>query len=447
MQRAASTSLVRIAAYLTLAILVLLAGSEWIKGAGVPDQVDFKVYLTAAQLVREHKGVEIYNDADTGQNPQMRFATPGSIFQQTAASIGIPWVRLYVYPPTLADLLVPFTFLSLQHACDAWLALNFLIILGAAILVTWMFFDTVFHVACIGFFFGILCFRANGWSFGEGQISSVLILLWTAGIVCYVKGFNRTSAAVFALATSIKLTPLLVLLPFLVWREGRWVRWFAFSLAAICVTLCLINGPKALADYTLHVMPPMSTGFISISNVSLPSGLQQFYLGLTGKNFMAEDTVIPHAVIFGSKLIAAAIMLATLIGVYRLGPRLPIMDRAKLLSLISLLSLYCSPIAWRSAYGIVFLAALFLWKEAFERGVSPLELLLLVLCTLEFSFFFDTLFLRFTHGVLLSATALLAPASGCLLILYTLRKMARTDQDSSAVQTVPTLQPPLHKSA
>ena len=126
MQRAASTSLVRIAAYLTLAILVLLAGSEWIKGAGVPDQVDFKVYLTAAQLVREHKGVEIYNDADTGQNPQMRFATPGSIFQQTAASIGIPWVRLYVYPPTLADLLVPFTFLSLQHACDAWLALNFL---------------------------------------------------------------------------------------------------------------------------------------------------------------------------------------------------------------------------------------------------------------------------------------------------------------------------------
>jgi hypothetical protein len=175
--------------------------------------------------------------------------------------------------------------------------------------------------------------------------------------------------------------------------------------------------------------------------------LQQFYLGLTGKNFMAEDTVIPHAVIFGSKLIAAAIMLATLIGVYRLGPRLPIMDRAKLLSLISLLSLYCSPIAWRSAYGIVFLAALFLWKEAFERGVSPLELPLLVLCTLEFSFFFDTLFLRFTHGVLLSATALLAPASGCLLILYTLRKMARTDQDSSAVQTVPTLQPPLHKSA
>ena len=103
------------------------------------------------------------------------------------------------------------------------------------------------------------------------------------------------------------------------------------------------------------------------------------------------------------------VLLATLIGIYRLGPLRSVMERAKILSLIALLSLYCSPVAWRSAYGIVFLAAFFLWKEAFERAVSKLELLLLALCTLEFSFFFDTLFLRFTHGVLLSATALLAP--------------------------------------
>jgi hypothetical protein len=440
MQRAASQSLIRIAASITLLLLLVLAGSEFIKGLGTPDQVDFKVYLTAAQLVREHKGVAIYSDADTGQNPQMRFATPGSTFQQTAASIGIPQVRLYVYPPTLADLLVPFTFLSLTHASDAWFALNLLTVLGAAMLVTWMLYDTVFHVACIGFFFGILCFRANGWSFGEGQISSVLVLLWTAGIVCYVKGFIRTSAAVFALATAIKLTPLLVLLPFLVWREGRWVRWFALSLAAICVILCLVNGPQSLVDYTFHVMPPMSAGFISDSNVSLPSGLQQLYLGLMGKDFTAENAVIPHASILGSKLIAAAIMLLTLIGIYRLGPLRSLMERGKLLALIALLSLYCSPIAWRSAYGIVFLAALFLWKEAFERGITALELLPLAACTLEFSFFFDTLFLRFTHGVLLSATALLAPASGCLLILYSLWKMRRHQVTPSA-NIAPSLQP------
>jgi hypothetical protein len=429
MQRAASQSHIRIAASITLLLLLVLAASELVKGMGPLDPVDFKVYLTAAQLVRERKGAEIYSDADAGQNPQMRFANPGSAFQQTAAQIGIPQVRLYVYPPTLADLLVPFTFLSLQHASGAWLAFNILTILGAAMLITWMLYDTVFHVACIGFFVGVLCFRGIGWSFIQGQISSVLLLLWTAGVVYYVKGFTRTSAAVFALATAIKLTPLLVLLPFLVWREGRWIRWFAISLAVICVILCLINSPQTLLDYTLHVMPPMSAGFISFSNVSLPSGLQQLYLGLTGKNFMAEDAVIPHSILVGSKLIAGAVMLITLIGIYRLGPLRSVMERAKVLALIALLSLYCSPIAWRGAYGIVFLAAFFLWKDAFERGITNLALLLLAVCTLEFSFFFDTFFLRFAHGVLLSATALLAPASGCLLILYTLHKMSLRKQN------------------
>ncbi len=447
MQRVASKSLVRIAASITFLLLLLLAGSELIKGLGVPDQVDFRVYLTAAQLVREHKGAEIYSDADTGRNPQMRFATPGSTFQQTASSIGIPAVRLYVYPPTLADLLVPFTFLSVQQASNVWFVFNILTILGAAMLVTWMLYDTVFHIACIGFFIGILCFRANGWAFGQGQISSVLVLLWTAGIVCYVKGYIRTSAAVFALATAIKLTPLLVLLPFLVWREGRWVRWFGLSLAAIALILCVVNGPQSLVDYTLHVMPSMSAGFISASNVSLPSGLQQLYLGLTGKNFLAEDAAIPHIIVLGSKLIAAAVMLATLISIYRLGSPRSIMDRAKILSLIALLSLYCSPVAWRSAYGIVFLAAFFLWKEAFERGASKLELLLLALCTLEFSFFFDTLFLRSTHGVLLSATALLAPAFGCLLIFYTLRKMRLSEHDPHPAPDVHPLHPQLHENA
>jgi len=140
-------------------------------------------------------------------------------------------------------------------------------------------------------------------------------------------------------------------------------------------------------------------------------------------------------------------MLAALIGIYRLGPLRSVMERAKILSLVALLSLYCSPVAWRSAYGIVFLAAFFLWKEAFERPASKLELLLLVLCTLEFSFFFDTIFLRLTHGVLLSATALLSPAFGCLLIFCTLRKMRLSEHDPHPAPTVHSLQPQLHESA
>ncbi len=362
MQRVASKSLIRIAASITLLLLLTLAGGEWARGLDVQDQVDFKVYLTAAQLVREHKGVQIYSDADTGENPQMRFATAGSTLQLTAASLGIPAVRLYVYPPTIADLLVPFTLLSVEHASDTWLAFNFLTILGAAMLVTWMLYDTIFHIACVGFFSKSYVSPPNWWGVGEGQISSVLVLLWTASIVCYIKGFKRTSASVFALAASIKLTPLLVLLPFLVWLEWRWVRWFFLSLAVICLILCLVNGSQSLLDYSLHVTPPMSAGFVSASNVSLPSGLQQLYLGR--EKFLAEYASAPHVVVLVSKVAAGAVMLTTLGRISRLGPLRSVMDRGKVLALIALLSLYCSPVAWRSAYRIVFLAALFLWKEA-----------------------------------------------------------------------------------
>jgi hypothetical protein len=86
-------------------------------------------------------------------------------------------------------------------------------------------------------------------------------------------------------------------------------------------------------------------------------------------------------------------------------------------------------------------------KEPCPRGISKLELLLLVLCTLEFSFFFDALFLHFTHGVLLSATALLAPVSSGLLIFYTLLKMPRSEPGPHAAPAVHSLHPQLHENA
>jgi hypothetical protein len=422
MLRVVSKSTLHTAAVLTLLVLLTFAASEAIKWSPSPDQADFEVYLTAAHLVRHHQGAAIYNSADTGQNPQMHFAPTGSLFQHAATAIGISKVRLYVYPPTLADLLIPFTYLSLPSANSLWLACNILCIALAALLMSWMLFDSIIHIASLGFFVAILCFRSNIWAFGDGQISSVLLLLWTAGIVFYFKGFARTSSILFALATSIKLTPLLVVLPFAVWQEWRWLRWFAVSLVVLAILLSALNGPSTLLDYVLHVMPPMSSGFVSISNISIPSGLQMFYLGLTHHNVQAEYIAVPKAIVFASKLITGGILLAALAAIYRLGQRSP-MERAEILAFIALLSLYCSPIAWRSAYGIVFLAAILLWKHAFDRGSTRLGLALLILATLEFSFILDTFFLRFAHGILLASISLVAPATGCALIVYTLQQM------------------------
>ncbi len=77
-------------------------------------------------------------------------------------------------------------------------------------------------------------------------------------------------------------------------------------------------------------------------------------------------------------------------------------------------------------------------QEPFPRSISNLELLLLP-CTLGFSFLFDTLFLHFTLGVLLSATALCTPISSCLLIFYTLLKMRRPEPGPNSAPAVDSL--------
>lgn len=85
MLQAVSKSTLRIAASLTLLLLLAFAASEAIKWSTNPDQADFEVYLTAAHLVRNHQGIAVYNSADTGQNPQMHFAPANSTFQHTAS--------------------------------------------------------------------------------------------------------------------------------------------------------------------------------------------------------------------------------------------------------------------------------------------------------------------------------------------------------------------------
>lgn len=434
MARPLPKSAVRIAASITLAILAILSASElihWIGDMHPDRQVDFRVYLTAAQLVRQNAGVKLYDQADTGENPQIRLAPPHSLFQHTASSLGIPSVRLYVYPPTLADLLVPFTFLSLRHAINSWLVFNLLCLLLTAILLTWLLCGRIAPLAALGLFAAMFCLRGNIFALEQGQISIVLLLLWTAGIVFYGKQSVGVSAAAMALAAAIKLTPLLVVLPFFFWKEWKWLRWFSASILAISLALCVINGPHALLDYVLHVMPPMSTGFSHIDNLSLSSGLTQLYLGLTGGDFRTPDLPIPHLAAEAIKAIVLCVFAAALFLVYRIGPLRSTLQQAQVLSLLALLSLCCSPISWRSAFGLASLAAVFLWKQALDRSTSAPALLLLVVCTLEFSFFLDTIVERLTHGILLSTTALLAPATGCVLIFCTLLQIQRSQQTTN----------------
>ena len=103
---------------------------------GWSDQQDFYVYETASTLVQQHQSAQIYDQADNGQDPQLKLIDPHTVFAATARRIGVPEVRMYVYLPVLADLLLPFAGRPALRASHLWLACNIAMVVTTTFLMT-----------------------------------------------------------------------------------------------------------------------------------------------------------------------------------------------------------------------------------------------------------------------------------------------------------------------
>src|SRR6185503_19522809 len=90
-----------------------------------------------------------------------------------------------------------------------------------------------------------------------GQVPLILLFIIVAAIALLVEGKRQSSALLFALAAAIKLTPLVVLLPLLAWREWKAVQAVTFWGLAILFALLAINGTGWLNLYFLHETPTL----------------------------------------------------------------------------------------------------------------------------------------------------------------------------------------------
>ena len=93
----------------TIVVLSLLASSLLQRYLGhaleTPDN-DFMVYYFEAAMVHDAPRAPMYLTALQG-NPQLRYAPPDSEISKRAQAAGLSGIQLYLYPPPLADLLVP----------------------------------------------------------------------------------------------------------------------------------------------------------------------------------------------------------------------------------------------------------------------------------------------------------------------------------------------------
>jgi hypothetical protein len=339
-------------------------------------QSDFGVYYVASNLVRLHLSSQLYTDAGTGVDPQQRFASDSSVFGQTARTKGIPRVKLYVYPPFLADLLLPLANLSLPVAYWIWRCLNlFAVVISAAVISKLLGFKLLSRPSIIAQA-GLFCFSPLWQGLHYGQITMVLLALWSAGILLYSKGWRRTSALLLSIAALLKVTPLLVVVPILIWRDWRWIRWFTTGLVAGCLWICCLNSCSTLLFYFTHVVPPMSAGIVTRANKSIYSALGMIWW----KGLDYPGMIVPHFVVLLGKLLCIILVGAAALLTNRLGRVLRATDQATVLAAFALLSLCISPVTWLDSLVIGYILLALLWQRMLG-GTHPFSRLLLLFAT------------------------------------------------------------------
>jgi hypothetical protein len=417
-------------------VAMLLSFSIAVRQQGFSVSPDFQVYYAAGLVVSHHAGAHLYDRPVLSLDPVMRFTSPETPFARVAASRGIEPVLTYVYPPLLADLMMPLSLLPDLPAVITWRVFNTALLLACAWLLGWLL-DWKSRSRLL-LFAAMFFFGPAAESIHWGQIGIVLLFCWTAGIVLYAKGYRRTSALALALATSIKLTPLMVVFPLLLWGEWAWLGWYGGALAAGLGAVLVCNGPAPLAAYFLHVLPAMATGVANFENKSISSAMQLVALARHGADVMTAGSLLwdnasspPRPAVAGWILLPAkglcAGSLALVLGlILRLGRGIVMARRAWVLAAVATLSIALSPVSWRHSYCVALPLLVLAWHDAFRRTVSGMELALLGLFSIEVgSFYLESFIGRVNHGMVLGASVAAVPVLSVALVAYELLRMRR----------------------
>ena len=371
----------------TLLVCVWQSSQTLRPAVGKPCHTDFCVYTTAAILVRDGQSAHIYDGADTGVDPQFLLVADGMPYANVAHSLGLGKVAMYVYPPLLADLLVPLTFLGLPAADMVWWCFNL-----ASLLVSGLMLQRIVGVRWnslpgVAVLAGVAAMGSAVDAINYGQVTVLVSLALVAGLYFYQRGWIYASSFAIALAAGLKLTPLIALVPFLLWKEWRWVRGFLISFAALLAGMVLVNSRAVVMDYFVHVAPAMSRGIPSLKNRTILSCLKLSYGIRHGISIwqisLLPATVTPAWLTLLGKAIGLLLLCALLLWIYRQKGRSGMVDRLEMLAAIALLSAVISPVSWVHAYVVALPALVMLWNRQLRLPQPWITTVLLVVCSLS----------------------------------------------------------------
>ncbi len=393
------------------------------------NQADFYVYDTAATLVRQGGGNHLYDQADNGQDPQLKYIAPDTAFAKTARSIGLHEIRMYVYPPILADLLLPLAGISAYHAGDIWMGCNFAMLILTGFLLTRILGAGWKSWTCAAVYLGLVGLFSVTDALRQGQITLFLLLLWVISLYCYQRGWQLASGCALALATAIKLTPLIAVAPFLVWRNWKWLRGYFASLFGFFGAMAVLNSPAVLVDYFLRVTPAMSRGVPHRQNRSVSSCLQMLYASLHGNTLISLEKMqyppFPAWIGLLGKLIPFTVLVLAVLWVIQKGRVVSTGAQLETLAAFAILSVVVSPVSWFHAFVVGYPMLVFLWLAALEGRLSRSGVVVLTLCSLDLAaFLLNNIVQRIPRDTVAAGVACLAPVLVVLAVFLALKTAA-----------------------
>lgn len=386
-----------------------------------PD-LDFYDYYFAAQVIHDNPHADLYSGATDG-NPQLRSAPAGSELFARARIAGFDDIELYLYPPLLADILAPLTPIPAHLAAVLWRAFNLAMVLATTLVLVRMV-----RVPILSFEFAIFTLAAYSFwpiheALSDGQVAIVMLALWAVGIVAYFEDRVILSAAAFALATAFKVTPILLVPLFLVWRDRKWLVSYLAIVLGLVAAMVAINGVQTVSVYPA-VMSAMGGLAPAMQNKSLGSLVAWAYYGKLFSLSSVHDVMAnpPRMLLTVAKAVSGAFYLLCLFLVWRSRGWLDRASKATTIAIFGLVTACVSPISWRHGYAIAFIVLAIYWARALRTRPRLLHAVLLALTTFTLgSLLFDLAAqppLPEFCKILLAATWVIFSVLFCVDVLY-----------------------------
>jgi hypothetical protein len=336
--------LTTVAEHLVLAVLLLLGGTVFLRylpGPSTPVPKDFGQYYVAGRLALDGHLSGLYPVELTRGLVESRF--PGTLWTEAADAAGLPETSYFIYAPWVAAVLAPLALLPAWAAYSVAYTLNWIALALAFLLLPGILPRHGRFAAAASF---VLLIESPPFleAVTSAQASLPLFLLFVLLARDLARGRDVRAGLWWALATGLKLFPLLFIVYALARRRFRMVSagiGFGCAIALASVALAGLDANVRFVRLILDHLPYVAT---FESNQSLTG----FLLRLGAEADATAWTIlrVPPALAIVSRVLLLATLGGTLWWIARRLRAGSAWDEAIAFSLIVIWMLSTAPNAW-----------------------------------------------------------------------------------------------------